>query len=71
MPEAFSKSFRQQPFSQCQISMTFRQHCNVRVPDVQALDVLEVKGDPLNCAVHVQLLAGTQVEALDVQLPEA
>ena len=57
--EAFSKSFRQQPFSQCQISMTFWQHCDVCSTDVQLLDVLEVEGDPLKCAVHVQLLAVT------------
>ena len=53
LSDPLSKSFRQQPFSQCQISMTFWQHCDVCLRDVQFLDVLEVEGDPLKCAVHV------------------
>ena len=63
---AFDKQFRQ-----CQISMTFCQHCDVCFCDAQSLDVLEVEGDPLKNAVHVKLLAAPQAEVLDVQLPEA
>ena len=57
-------------FRQCQISTTC-QHCDVCSCDAQYLDVLEVEGNLLNCAVHVQLLAVRQIELLDVQLPEA
>ena len=51
--------------------MTFCQHCDVCSCDAQSLDVLEVEGDHLECAVHVKLLAASQREVLDVQLPEA